>query len=450
MKAQEFLQKHKIAASELDITTLVNDFLNEMKNGLEGKESSLLMLPTYIEAEGEVKANVPVVAIDAGGTNFRAAKVYFDDDLNLKTENIQLNKMPAVDEELSKKEFFDTFARYLEDYKHVSDKIGFCFSYAAEIFPDKDGKLLEWSKEVKAPEVIGEMVGKNLLEAMGTPNKQLVLMNDTVSTLLAGKAARAGKTYDTYIGFILGTGTNTSYIEPNKNITKTDGLDKNGSQIINIESGNFGKVPRTDIDKAFDNTTKNPGRYSFEKMFSGGYFGGLCTTALKMAADDGIFSEEAVEKIKKLPELTSEEVNKFVSDIKLEEDTPSESLSTSDEKETPTQVKDIELNKLNDVLVSNSDKAAATVIINGMIERAAKLVAANLAAVILQTGKAKSAEKPVLMTIEGTTFYKLNNFQTMFEAFLQSFLSGENTRYYEIVEVENSSLLGAAIAAIVN
>jgi len=450
MKAQEFLQKHKIAASELDITTLVNDFLNEMKNGLEGKESSLLMLPTYIEAEGEVKANVPVVAIDAGGTNFRAAKVYFDDDLNLKTENIQLNKMPAVDEELSKKEFFDTFARYLEDYKDVSDKIGFCFSYAAEIFPDKDGKLLEWSKEVKAPEVIGEMVGKNLLEAMGTPNKQLVLMNDTVSTLLAGKAARAGKTYDTYIGFILGTGTNTSYIEPNKNITKTDGLDKNGSQIINIESGNFGKVPRTDIDKAFDNTTKNPGRYSFEKMFSGGYFGGLCTTALKMAADDGIFSEEAVEKIKKLPELTSEEVNKFVSDIKLEEDTPSESLSTSDEKETPTQVKDIELNKLNDVLVSNSDKAAATVIINGMIERAAKLVAANLAAVILQTGKAKSAEKPVLMTIEGTTFYKLNNFQTMFEAFLQSFLSGENTRYYEIVEVENSSLLGAAIAAIVN
>ncbi|MCF6357504.1 MAG: hypothetical protein L3J54_06825, partial [Draconibacterium sp.] len=83
-------------------------------------------------------------------------------------------------------------------------------------------------------------------------------------------------------------------------------------------------------------------------------------------------------------------------------------------------------------------------------ERAAKLVAINIAAVILKTDKAKSAEKPVLMTIEGTTFYKLNNFQKMFEEFLQEFLSGENKRYYEIVEVENSSLLGAAIAAIVN
>jgi hexokinase len=54
------------------------------------------------------------------------------------------------------------------------------------------------------------------------------------------------------------------------------------------------------------------------------------------------------------------------------------------------------------------------------------------------------------MTIEGTTFYKLHNFKKMFEANMQEFLSGENKRYYEIVEVENSSLLDAAIAAIVN
>lgn len=423
-KAIEFLKAHKMSAADIDLSTLVNSFLSEMNKGLDGNKSSLLMLPTYIEAEGEVKANEPVVAIDAGGTNFRAAKVYFDENLKLITENIQHNKMPAVDRELTKKEFFETFANYMKDFNDVSEKIGFCFSYAAEIFPNKDGKLLEWSKEVKAPEVIGEMIGEQLLAAMGTPNKQLVLMNDTVSTLLAGKAATAGRTFDTYIGFILGTGTNTSYIEANKNITKTQGLDPAKNQIINIESGAFGNAPRTDIDIAFDNTTKNPGRYAFEKMFSGGYFGGLCVSALKVAAKEGLFSDPS--KIENLPELSSEEVNKFVSGIDLEE------------------------NKLTGALANDEEKNTAAGIINGLIERAAKLVAANLASVILKTGKAKSAEKPVLMTIEGTTFYKLNNFQLMFEAFLQDFLSGENQRYYEIVEVENSSLLGAAIAAIVN
>jgi hexokinase len=332
--------------------------------------------------------------------------------------------MPGVDTELSKREFFETFAEYIKDYKSVSKKVGFCFSYAAEIFPNKDGKLLEWSKEVKAPEVIGTMVGEELLSALGTPEKQMVLMNDTVSTLLAGKAARAVKTYDTYIGFILGTGTNTSYIEANKNITKTNGLDMEGSQIINIESGAFGKAPRTDIDITFDNTTKNPGRYAFEKMFSGGYFGGLCTTALKVAATEGVFADPSA--FENLGELSTEDVNRYVHGI---EDAR---------------------NVLPGVFTHESDKLIAAEIIDGLIERAAKLVAANIASVILKTGKAKTHGKPVLMTIEGTTFYKLHGFQIMFEKFLNDFLSGENKRYYEIVEVENSSLLGAAIAAIVN
>jgi hexokinase len=425
-KAKEFLKAHKMTAADYNISELVNTFLTKMEDGLAGKESSLMMIPTYIEAEGEVKANEPVIAIDAGGTNFRAAKVYFDENLKLITENIQMYKMPAVDKELSKKEFFDTFAKYMEDYKTVSDKIGFCFSYAAEILPNKDGKLIEWSKEVRAPEVVGEMIGEQLLAAMGTPEKHVVLMNDTVSTLLAGKAATAGKVYDTYIGFILGTGTNTSYIETNKNITKTSDLDLESSQIINLESGNYGEITSTDIDIAFGYTTKDPGRYLFEKMFSGGYFGGLCTTALKIAAGEGVFSAETKTKLDTLPELSSEEINKYVCGIDLAE------------------------NMLTAALISDEDKATAAGIINGLIERAAKLVAINLASVIIKTGKAKTAEKPVLMTIEGTTFYKLNNFQKMFEEFLQEFLSGENQRYYEIVEVENSSLLGAAIAAIVN
>ena len=425
-KAQEFLKKHKLYSSEIDIKTITDDFISEMKHGLEGKPGSLQMIPTYLSAEGKIKPNEPVVAIDAGGTNFRAVKMSFDDSMNLVTENLQQRKMPAIDEELSNKEFFATLAAYLTSYKDVSEKIGFCFSYAVEMFPNKDGKLLEWSKEVKAPEVIGQMVGKNLLEAMGTPDKHIVLMNDTVSTLLAGQAATAGRKFDTYIGFILGTGTNACYIEKNKNISKTADLDPKGNMIINIESGNFSLMPRTDIDIAFDNTTKQPGRYTFEKMISGGYFGGLCTTALKLAAAEEVFSSETKVKMKNMDELTSEEVNNFVCRV------------------------DLPANTLTTVLISKEDKKTAAEIINALITRAAKLTAASLAAVILKTGKGKSADRPVLMTIEGTTFYKMKNFQLMFEAFLQGFFSGENRRFYEIVEVPNSSLIGAGIAAIVN
>lgn len=425
-EAQQFIKKHQLSAENMSTNDLVNDFLSEMAAGLSGKESSLLMIPTYIEADKQLTANLPVIAIDAGGTNFRTAKVHFDDNMQLIVSDLRSEKMPAVDKELSTEEFFKAMAALIEDYKDYSDKIGFCFSYAVEVYPNKDGKLLEWSKEVKAPDVIGKMVGKNLLEAMGTPEKHLVLLNDTVATLLAGQAATASRTYDAYIGFILGTGTNTCYIESNKNITKAPDLEQEQSQVINIESGNFGKIPRTDIDLLFDTQTKNPGRYSFEKMISGGYFGGLCTAALRVAANEGVFSETSKYNVKELLELSSEEVNNFVSGIDLNE------------------------NRLTQALSSEEDKLFAAQIIEALIERAAKLVAANLGAVILKTGKAKSEDKPLLMTIEGTTFYKLKDFRLMFEKFLKEFLSGDNQRYYEIVEVENSSLIGAAIAGIVN
>ncbi len=425
-KAQKFLSFHHLTAADIDMKKLSDLFLSEMENGLQGKKSSLQMIPTYIEAKNLPEKNKPVIAIDAGGTNFRTAKVFFDEYMNLVTEKLRTMKMPAVDKHLSKEEFYQTMAGYLKDYTDDSEKIGLCFSYAVEIYPDKDGKLLEWSKEIKAPDVIGTMVGKNLLDAMKTPEKQIVLLNDTVATLLAGHAAASGKKYDTYIGFILGTGTNTSYIEANKNILKTPDLDPEQSQIINIESGNFSKVTQSDIDRLFDSTTKNPGRYTFEKMFAGAYFGGLCTTAMKVAAGEGVFSKGTADKLEDLPVLTTEEVNKFVTGTDMSE------------------------NPLSKWLTSDEDKKTATLIIDGMIEKAAKLVAINLASVILRTDKAKNPDNPVLMTIEGTTFYKLKNFQKMFENFLQKFLSGENKRYYEIVEVENSSLIGAAIAAIVN
>ena len=58
---------------------------------------------------------------------------------------------------------------------------------------------------------------------------------------------------------------NISYIESNKNIIKETGLNPAESQAINVESANFNKFERGDIDTAFDRTTASPGKYIIEK-----------------------------------------------------------------------------------------------------------------------------------------------------------------------------------------
>jgi hexokinase len=423
---RRFLEEHKMRAIDINIQQVVDLFNTDMLNGLDGKESTLRMIPTYIEAENQFLTGVPVVAVDAGGTNFRTALVKFNTKGKLEISNLINARMPGLEGEISKAEFFKIIAGYVKPNAELSDRIGFCFSYPTEILPDKDGILLQFCKEVQAPEVVGVLIGKNLLEALGMEEKQIVLLNDTVATLLAGKSASFSRDYDSFIGYILGTGTNTCYIESNRNILKLKSLDASKSQIINIESGAFGKVPQTNIDIAFDKTTVNPGDYKFEKMFAGGYFGGLCLTALKAAAREGVFTADATSGIMSVNELSSEEVNKYVANPKSAH------------------------GPLSGCMMTRTDEENCKVIIECLIDRSAKLVAANMAAVILKTNKGQSAEKPILITIEGTTFYKMHNLRSSFEKYLKEYLKEEKQRYYEFTEVPQSSLVGAALAALIN
>jgi hexokinase len=425
-KADRFLANHKLRAGDVDMIKLVELFTSEMVKGLKGEQSSLRMIPTYIEADNEFLKETPVVAIDAGGTNFRAALVRFTSKGKLEIDKVVSGLMPGLDREVSKKEFFDIMSEYIKPLAEKSERIGFCFSYPTEIFPDKDGRLLQFCKEVQAPEVIGQIIGKSLLEALGTPHKKIVLLNDTVATLLAGKSASYGRDYDSFMGYILGTGTNTCYIETNRSILKNPELDPGKSMIINVESGNFGKAPRTDLDISFDNTTMNPGNYTFEKMFSGGYFGGLCLFVLKAASKEGLFSIPGTEMLNNIAELTAEEANSYLSAV----------------------------NSNGNVLVkcftNAEDREKSSYIIEGLIDRTAKLVAANLAAVVLKTGKGTESEQPVLITVEGTTFFKLHNLKERFENFFYEFLKGDRKRYVEFTQVEQSSLIGAALAGLID
>lgn len=426
MTTDIFLEKHSIRPADVNIQALVDEFTSDMVNGLNGSKSSLRMIPTYIEADNQFSTNIPVVAIDAGGTNFRAAIIKFNTQGKLEISDLINAGMPGLDGEISKEEFFSIISSHVKPLAEKAERIGFCFSYPTEILPDKDGRLLQFCKEVQAPQVVGQLIGKNLLKTMKMEGKPIVLLNDTVATLLAGKSASFGKSYDSFIGYILGTGTNTCYIESNSNIGKNKSLDQSKNQIINIESGNYGRAKQSDLDAIFDKTTINPGDYIFEKMISGGYLGGLCLTVLKAAAQEGLFSKATGDKILMLEDLSSGDANLFVSK-KVSGRGP-----------------------LLCCVLDPADDDACVKIIDSIIQRAAKLVTGNLAAVILKTNKGKSAEKPILITVEGSVYYKMHNMSSYIDKFLKEYLSGDKKRYFEFMEVKQSSLVGAALAALID
>ena len=124
-----------------------------------------------------------------------------------------------------------------------------------------------------APEIVGQWVGAELAKRLDPKPSKVMVVNDTVATLLAGKATeKPGQKFSAYLGFILGTGTNVVYIEQNDRIPKLANPPA-GAMAINTESGGFNKIPQSTFDEAMDRKTSDCGSQRFEKMIAGAYLG---------------------------------------------------------------------------------------------------------------------------------------------------------------------------------
>lgn len=427
-----FLTVNRMHPARIDFPRLCEAFLRDMRGGLEGRPSSLPMIPTFIETAREVPRGEKVIAIDAGGTNLRVAVVSFDPAGKPVIEDLARHRMPGADKELGKDDFFRLMAEFVLPYAGRSDRIGFCFSYAVQMMPDKDGKLLHFSKEIRAPGVKGEVIGWNLGRAMAAAGvreaPRIVLLNDTVATLLAGRNALPGRRFDAFIGLVCGTGLNAAYVESNAHIGTTAGLDAGGSQIINTESGSFRGGAWGRIDDEFDATTVTPGKYRHEKAISGAYLGALCLFTAQLAAREGPLSGDAARELARVQSLSSRELNDF--------------LLYPDGLDNP----------LGAVCarVPVQDARALYRLCDILVERAAALVAVNLCAVILKTDRGRDPRYPICITVDGTTFWQLRSFRCRVESHMRGYLAGRNERAWEITSVQDAPLLGAAIAALTN
>lgn len=419
-----FLSRHNFVCHE-DINTVASAIYNDMNRGLSGKESDEDMISTFcLPPEKKVK-NKTVIVIDAGGTNFRSCLVTFDADGNASISEMEKTKMPGVEKELSKKEFFAQFAENLDHLKNKADCIGFCFSYPMKITEDGDGILLGFSKEVKAPEVVGSKVGEclktELLSRGWSKINKIMLLNDTVAALLAGHAiAPSGKNYSSYIGLILGTGLNAAYIQPENEFVK--------KQIVVCESGKTRAVTRSDFDIEFAKTTVNPEAFYMEKSCSGAYLGPVAKVIIQTAAKEGLFSKKTGDELAKIQSLSLIDMDQYLHK-------PKDSSSL--------------LGKIIAENASGEDGEILFELLDALVERSARRAAAILIACSMQSGEGKNASSPICILCNGTTFHKTYKIRARVMGYLEELLTVQRSLYWEVVWQDNDITLGTAIAGLI-
>ncbi len=423
-KVNAFLSCHNFEVNK-DINAVINSLLFDMNSALFGNTVNVKagqdMIKTWMLPPKASPKNKSVIVIDAGGTNFRSCLVKFDSEGKPTITDLKKTSMPGIERELSKSEFFDKIADNIDYLKDKADSINFCFSYAMTITKDGDGIPNAFSKEIKAKEVLGLPVGKTLKETLvkrgWTSIKSVILMNDTLSALLAGTAdIPQGTEYSSFIGFILGTGMNAAYIQKAK-----DGVEK---QIIVCESGKCDKISLSDFDRQVDKKTTVPGQYLLEKGCSGAYLGHVVYEALIKGADWGLFTQKSCENIKKLTSLNLIDTNAFM--------------------HSPLK----KGNPVSDALTCDDDTRVAFEIIDAIFDRCARYAAAILAACVIQSDEGKDPCRPVCLLCNGTTFYKTYKLKERVTAYLEDVLVRQRSIYYDIVSKENDITLGTAAAEI--
>ena len=137
---EEFMShlENLFTVTENDIKGIIRDFHSEMQEGLSGHESSLKMIPSFVDRpEGTEKGTF--IALDLGGTNFRVLAVELDGKGN--------SSVLAVSKFVIKKECMEGNAELLFDFiadgiqKFLTDNIidrsklydlAFTFSFPVE------------------------------------------------------------------------------------------------------------------------------------------------------------------------------------------------------------------------------------------------------------------------------------------------------------------------------
>lgn len=408
-----FLKKYSMEPEAIDIHGCALAFQREMQIGLEGKGSSLMMIPTYISPGHGSLAGKTAIAIDAGGTNMRTALVSFTENGPV-ISGFTVSPMPGTEERISREAFYDAVLERIRPLADKADCVGFCFSYPAEITPDKDARVIRFNKEVRIDDSEGMILCQPLKERL--PGKRFVVLNDTVAAQLGSDA---GVHAD--IGFILGTGTNTCYVEKGENIKKLPGT--GGQMIINTESAGFDKFPLGEFERRFDETTAIPGDHLYEKAVSGAYHSGIIYLTVMQAGEDGLLSPETAKDIAACGGFTGVEVDEFT---RRPDGTGKIASLCRSEKD-------------RDVLYHIADFA---------MDRAARLVTANLAGLMLQGGF--GLHRPAVISAEGSTFLKSFLLRPKVESYIKSCIEARMGRSCVFLTGKDVNLTGAAAAAILS
>lgn len=442
--------------SDPKLHEITKRFLDEFALGITAYNHPMAMIPTFVTGVPNGAEKGTFLALDLGGTNLRVCEVTLrgDKTFSLRQAKYKVSEsLKTGDASLLFDYLADSVDAFLtESHSVVSEQseevyLGFTFSFPVEQTAIDKGVLLTWTKGFAAKNAIGRDVVKLLQDAFDRKHihvRCVALVNDTVGAMLSHAYATGG----CILGAIFGTGTNGAFGVPVSEVTKLGNnaaIVKGGDMILNTEWGAFDNtravLPSSAFDQKLDRESINPTYQAFEKFVSGMYLGEIVRNILLSFVDSVpplLFQGRSTPVLNKHYGFDSA----YMSLIEI-------ANSLQDIRTVLVE----QLGFLPD-MISDEDAEVTRHVCEMVATRAAALSGCAVAAVLIQTGRARlggrlaEGEKPYRIGLDGSLAEHYPHFESRLRQALRAIVGEEAEQCVEIGMAKDGSGVGAALGAL--
>lgn len=417
----ELLRVNSMTADTLNLRTLMNLFLAQMRISLYGGKASVAMLPTFLRPFGSLTEREPVVVAEITGKEIRVCLVSFAQGKPTIT-GADSFPVPGREYPAPFSDLIYAVAELLAPLTGQAERVALCLPFPVDFDGTGDGVIRSFPGSMSVSDYEGKPILADLtreLESRGISGKRLTLVSRPDAVLLAAGVSRPGMSR--YLGLTWGSGVDVGFAAPGSIVLRWQGI-PGGLMLFDGGFSSAECVPFGLADFGKDRDSYAPGRDLYLKMVSTEYLGDLFRIVMLQAAEKKLLTFSCSRNILSLTKLALPPVLEFL------QAPQGDSMLARFCREP-------------------EDNEVAVAVGAAVLDRAARLVCANLAAVMMFTGGGRDPAKPVCVGLSGDALPSLGQ---RLETHLYQFAAAELGFSFILQRGEDMPAIGSAAAALYN
>lgn len=419
----DLLRSCCVSPDTMDLKTMTQLFLAQMRVSLYGGKSSIPMLPTFLKPFGPLPDRQPVAVVEIDDRDVRVSLVTFGDGKPSLSDQYSF-PVPGREYPAPLEDLIFAAAELLEPLLDRAKDVALCLPFPV----DYDGKGDGVIRRFPGTMTISGYEEKPLLALLtrelaerGFENRNLVLVSEPNAVQLAAAVVNPGQSR--YQGITWGANIDGGFAAPGSIILRWLGI-PGDLMLMDCGFSSFEQVPFGMADLPKDRDCYGPGLDLLLKTTSTDYLGDTFRLVMIKAAERKLLSFGCSRDILSLTTLDLDSVLAFL-------DAPVEGGTIAHFCREP------------------EDREVGLIVANAVLDRAARLVCAMLSAMAQFGGVGKDPNAPACLGAWGTAL-EIPALKDRLEALLGSFTRDVLGHHITLCTAPNMPAVGSAAAALYN